>query len=202
MVLVVGVTITGFTIYKNNNKSSISVRPIPSNNSANSAIVSAQAASLTENKFEAHSADGEVNAILEEKPSGESSTSYSLYSCDMKCSNKTLLFQQTLQSGEKLELPFNAWSPDNKYVFIVKKSSAGKSYLVFKASGEAFSDSAPFIDVSTIFAEKQPTLILKDVTGWDSETLLHVFTNSQDGSNGPSFWFEVPSGALIQLGSH
>jgi len=202
VILVVGAAFTGYTVYKKNSNSSISARPLSANEAEGSTIVSAQAAAITESETEAHSADGQLNAVLEEKQSGESSASYSLYSCDVNCTDKTLLFQQTLPKGEKLELPVNAWSPDNKYVFVAKKGSGGNIFLVFRASGETFSDETPFIDVSSIFAEKQPNLILKDVTGWDSETLLHVFTNSENGDNGPSFWFEVPGGALIQLGSH
>ncbi len=188
----IGIAYAGYNIYTGSNEK-ISQRP-NSQESENSTIVSAQAAEPKIKKTEVHSADGEANALLEEE-----SGRYSLYSCDTStCTNKLLLFQTTVPASEKIELPFNTWSPDNKLVFIVKKGGGMTNYMVFRADGAAFANGEKFMDVATIFAQKQPELSLIDVTGWDSDTLLHVHA-AKDGKNGPSFWFEIPSGAVIQL---
>lgn len=144
------------------------------------------------------SADGALFATLETHDNGDGTRAYSLYSCDKDCNSKQLLFQQNLPNGEKIEVPFNAWSPDNRYLYI-QKLGITPTYMVFKADGSAFGENSPYLDIASTFMAKQPDLSLKEVTGWDSTTLLHVDSIKKDGEKGPNFWYEVPSEALIQL---
>ncbi len=97
-----------------------------------------------------------------------------------------------LYSGTHLSLPPNAWAPDNSYVF-VKQTEPAVTYLVFKTSGEPFSDTEKYLDVAALFGQKQPQRTLKDATGWDGVGLIHI------KSDGPSFWFDVASRSFLQL---
>ncbi|OGH18075.1 MAG: hypothetical protein A3F31_04015 [Candidatus Levybacteria bacterium RIFCSPHIGHO2_12_FULL_38_12] len=112
--------------------------------------------------------------------------------------DKKLLFQQTLHESESMGLPFNAWSPDNKFLFIYKNDS---NALLFKASGELFTnDQVRYLSVLDIFKEKNKTNRLLEITGWASQDLLIV--NTLDGNNqNSSFWLEIPSKAIIPLAS-
>ena len=116
-------------------------------------------------------------------------------------SKKNSIFSKTVLAGTLMEVSPNAWSPDNKYFFITEKSSGSVNYFVFKASGESFSEGEQYIDVAPKFVAKNTGYTLSEITGWDSETLLHIYTKKEDESRGLSFWFEIPSKAIIQLAS-
>lgn len=143
---------------------------------------------------EVHSPDGEMNLIMEKVTEGEVSK-YSFFVSGIPTNDRKLFFEKTLLTGFVMQISPNAWSPDNKYLFLKQSGADSVSYFVFNASGEVFSDEEQYIDVAPLFATRNTGYILSDITGWDSETLLHVFTN------GPSYWFEVPSKSIIQLAS-
>lgn len=149
--------------------------------------------------------DGTVKAILKTTKKGIT-TSYTLIAEDASGQNQKILYT-VADAQDSLILTQNAWSPDNKFVFLLenKTPSAGSgqagsvSALVFQASGENFADGSQYIDAAAAFANRAGTLSILDVTGWDSDTLMHVRTQNSNGEKGPSFWFEIPSKAFIQL---
>lgn len=145
---------------------------------------------------EVHSADGAHNFINDKTVQSTGNTIYTLYAADIPQTSKNLIYETTLPKGSNLSIPVNSWSPNNKFVFVKESTSSSSSYLVFNASGEKFGDDQ-FIDVGKAFDSKDNGFTLDDVSGWDSDTLLHV-----DASNADShvhFWLEVPSGAVIRL---
>lgn len=128
---------------------------------------------------EVRSLDGSKKLILTDEKD--------VYVSDEK--GKRLLF-----SGSNLSLPPNAWAPDDAYVFIQENDSDSLHYLVFKTSGEVFTNGEQNVDVAPLFTKAQPNLRLKGITGWDGPDTLHVTTTT-----GPSFWFIVSSRAFLQL---
>ena len=144
--------------------------------------------------IEVHSPDGGMNLIMEKVTEGEVSK-YSFFVSQISTNDRKLIFEKTLPTSFAIQISPNAWSPDNKYLFLKQSGADSFSYFVFNASGEVFSDEERYIDVAPLFAARNTGYILSGITGWDSETLLHMFTN------GPSYWFEVPSKAIIQLAS-
>lgn len=108
------------------------------------------------------------------------------------------LYSKTVSLGH-MELPFNSWSPDDKYVFVSENTGGIKRFYVFKANGETFSNGEEYIDVIPKFESANTGLKLENVTGWDSENLLHISTLLENGEKGPGFWFEIPSKAIIRL---
>ncbi len=108
-------------------------------------------------------------------------------------SNKEI-FSKTLPKDSSLTIPFNAFSPDNKYIFL-KKTVLGKvDYFVFP-----FSEGTE-INFSGLFTEKFGSeLTIEDATGWGGVDLVVINTQKVSGGKGPSFWFEVPSRSFIRL---
>lgn len=149
---------------------------------------------------EVHSPDGKMNLIMEKVINNETSA-YSFFVLEISTPSRKLILEKTVPAGSIIEMSPNAWSPDNKYVFIGEISPSYRKYLVFNASAEPFSSGEQYIDVVPSFVAKETDYILSEITGWDSPTLLHVYTTTNDGARGPSYWFEVPSKAIIQLAS-
>lgn len=146
------------------------------------------------------SPDGKMKLIMQKTIDGDNTT-YSFLVSGTEEDTKKSIFSKTLLAGSKIEMSPNAWSPDNKYFFTTEKSGEAINYFVFRADGESFSDDEQYIDVVPRFVAKDTGYTLSEITGWDSETLLHVYTTKAGGTKGPSYWFEVPSKAIIQLAS-
>lgn len=142
---------------------------------------------------EVHSADGEMNLIMQTQKQSDDSTTYSFFTSDITGNNKKVIFEKTVGAGVSMEMLQNSWSPDNKYVFLRENKPDSFNIFVFKASGENFADGQQYLDVISLFIQHKVRYLLSDVTGWDSPTLLHVVTS------GPSYWFDITTGAFLQL---
>jgi len=141
---------------------------------------------------EVNSADGAMKIIMEKTVRGSGSRMYSFFTTDKQGNQKLILTKTFLGSGG-MSVPVNSWSPDNKYLFLKEENATMSSFLVFKQSGDNFSTGESYLDIVPLFLARKSLYTLADVTGWDSDTLLHVVTT------GPPFWFEVPSKSFIQL---
>ncbi|MBI3954829.1 hypothetical protein HY338_00165 [Candidatus Gottesmanbacteria bacterium] len=144
------------------------------------------------------SPDGTKNLKMKKIPDSDGSYAFIFTVMDGTGANEHALYTAKVQNPENLSIPFNTWSPDNKYLFIQKNENGA---LVFKANGEPIINDQTFFNVEDIFNDKNKNVIPKIVTGWASPTLLIVNTVKEDKSKGPSYWFEVPSQAIIQLSS-
>lgn len=151
----------------------------PSSNQASVVIptfVQAESPQLTQ-----ISPDGKELLTLKKEPNKEVTT-YTFTTV------KGAFYSMTIPSNILVSLPFNTWSPDDKYFFIKQDSQ----FIVITPKGES-------INVNEKFVAKYPNLTLTDATGWASNNLLILNSNKADGSKNPSIWFEVTSGAFIQL---
>lgn len=144
------------------------------------------------------SPDGTKNLKMKKIPDSDGSYAFIFTIMDGSSANEHALYTAKVQNPDNLSIPFNTWSPDNKYLFIQKKENGA---LVFKATGEPITSGQTFFDVGDLFTDKVKKVIPKVVTGWASPTLLIVNTVKEDNTKGPSYWFEVPSQAIIQLSS-
>lgn len=142
------------------------------------------------------SPDGTKNLKMKKIPDSDGSYAFVFTVMDESSANEHALY--TVKSSENLSIPFNTWSPDNKYLFIQKNDNGA---LVFNANGEPITGSQPYFDVGELFIEKIKNVSPALITGWASPTLLIVNTVKEDSSKGPSYWFEVPSKAIMQLSS-
>lgn len=147
--------------------------------------------------YEVHSADGKMNLVL--KVSHNSPAQYALYTSEVSERSQRLIFSQTATGGAELSLPPNAWSPDNKYLFVRQTSSNKLTALVFKADGQSLDNDLTYFDIADLWSQRNMKLTLRDITGWASNNLIILFTSEEDGQPGPPYWFEVPSKAFLQL---
>lgn len=130
---------------------------------------------------------------------GSTTKSFTFTVTNSSTNSTTPLFSTSLPLSSNMSIPFNAFSPDNAYLFLKETAADGTHFLVFKTSGVAFTNGDTFIDISPLFATHLSQYTLVDVTGWASPTLLVVNTKKSDGSTGPSFWFDVTTRGFIQL---
>lgn len=144
------------------------------------------------------SPDGTRKLAMKKTHNTDGTLTYLFTVTDGTGSNEHEIYTTKSEGSENLNIPFNAWSPDDKYVFIQKNESDA---LVFKATGEPIIKDQEYFDVGDLFKEKIKNVTPTLVTGWASETLLIVNTQKEDATKGPSYWFEVPSKAIIQLSS-
>jgi len=144
--------------------------------------------------------DGTRKLLMKTITSKNGAVTYIFTTTDWDGNNVAQIYTTTVPGSqiptEGMTIPFNTWSPDNKYVFLQKNNGDA---LVFDATGQDIAPDQQYFDVAGIFnaAGKKDTYY--ETTGWASETLLIVNTLTPEGTKGSSYWFEVPSKAIIQL---
>lgn len=141
--------------------------------------------------------DGTKKLVMNTSHNKDGSLYYVFTTTDGSGKNEQPLYATT-SATESFQLPFNAWSPDDKYLFIEKNNGDA---LVFNASGEEIIEGQKYLDVENLFTAAGKKDIYKVTTGWASPTLLIVNTSTPENKKGSSYWFEVPSKAIMQLSS-
>lgn len=114
-------------------------------------------------------------------------------------SGQQALYTITLPPSESMSIPYNSFSPDNKYLFLTHTIPTGTEGFVFRVSGDPMTGTDQYFNTATIFAAKQTGNTYQETTGWASETLLIINTTAADGTKSTSYWLEVPSKAIIPL---
>lgn len=109
------------------------------------------------------------------------------------------ILKATYPTEVSIIVPFNTFSPDNKYIFLKKLSPGSTHYIVLATDGKSFSSESQGLEVTSLFYEKYTDYKITDVTGWASPTLCVINTDKISGGEGPSFWFDVSSKSFIQL---
>ncbi|HEX8965707.1 MAG TPA: hypothetical protein VF820_04725 [Patescibacteria group bacterium] len=145
------------------------------------------------------SPDGNKKVIMQTTTNKDASKTYEFSIVDMQTNVEKTIFTQTVDTNSSFSIPFNTFSPDDKYFFIQETKSEEQEYMVFETSGNAFNNGQNFLDVTSILTSKITAYTIDQVTGWASETLLIANTKKSDGSQGPSYWLDVPSKAVIPL---
>lgn len=145
---------------------------------------------------EAISIEGKMKIIMRTTPRDDGLVGYSFFVFDGE--KEYGIFSKDAKK-HAFVVPSNSWSPDGSFVFLIDTTSQPEQILVFKASGEAFTDGKTYLDVTELFASNNLQHILDTATGWDSRGLLHIKTKNQDDTKGASYWFDVDSRSFIQL---
>lgn len=171
--------------------------PIVENNTTQNIITPTVIPTISVETTSQISPDGTKKLSMKATNNPDGTHSYVFTTADGSGSNEQQIYSTKLNKPETMNIPFNTWSPDNQYVFIQKNGDA----LVFKATGEPITTDQTYLDVQDIFNQQNRKDTYKEVTGWASQTLLIVNTVNPDNTKGSSYWFEVPSKAIIQLSS-
>lgn len=157
-----------------------------------------QPPSPTVNTFSQLSPNGGKKVTMTMTTTAKGNSSYVFATSSGDGTNQQNLYTINLPKGESMSLPFNAFSPDNNYVFLEHDTQNGSEALVFRTDGQPLSASDTYYNVTTLYNAKQTGNTYQTTTGWASETLLIIDTKTPGGSV-QSYWFEVPSKAIIPL---
>lgn len=149
--------------------------------------------------FSEISPDGAKKLVMTVTVNKNKSKTYTFTASGEESASQPSIYSTTLSGRESMSIPFNTWSPDGAYVFLQHNTSSGSGALVIKANGKPLEGGQQYLDVPALFAAKNTGDIYQEATGWASETLLILNTTQLDGGKGPSYWFETPSKAIIQL---
>lgn len=147
------------------------------------------------------SPDGTKQVVMKTVFNKDGTQTYIFSTADSSGNNEQAIFTKTLDNARSMSIPFNTWSPDNKYFFIQEqtKDDSVTNVFVFKGSGEPIANKEKYFDVTDIFSKRNTGNNFDKATGWASETLIIFNTRTLDDVKGPSYWFELPSKAVIQL---
>ena len=143
------------------------------------------------------SGDGEVNLEMRQTKGVETNT-WTLTASRAKETAKTIWWQ-VLPQDISMSIPFNTVSPDNKYLFLKQTKADKTRYLVLRVSGEPIMAESRAVEFAEEFESKYPEYVITEATGWGGINLIVFNTDKVEGGTGPSFWYEVPSGAFIRL---
>lgn len=109
------------------------------------------------------------------------------------------IFTKPVDSSTTFSIPYNTWSPDNKYLFLKESGKDTTSYIVLTSNGTPIKPDFQTIEVTELFVKKYTDYKITDVTGWGDPTLLIVNTDKVSGGQGPSFWLDLTNLSFIQL---
>jgi hypothetical protein len=109
------------------------------------------------------------------------------------------LYSLTLNTTESLSIPFNTWEPTDKYFFLQENSVEGEKILVFQANGQPFANGQSYLNLSNTFNQYGSPDTFDAATGWGGYDEIVINTKASDGSQGTSYWYELPEGSIIPL---
>jgi len=118
---------------------------------------------------------------------------------ELSADNGPTIYSQTLGANETLTLPFNAWEPQDRYFFIQEKLSSGPQVLVFKGDGTTFGDGEQYLNLTAAYDKLGSSYTYDAATGWAGYDIIVINTKADDGSQGASYWYELPYGTIIPL---
>lgn len=162
-------------------------------------VVSEPSGTYKESSISEISSDGKKTAILKIFDSGQGIRDFALYIADESSTNDKLVYSKRLFGSSGIALPFNMWSPDNRYFFINEYTPEGKFVKVFNADGSVFADGEKYLDLTADFNDQEYGLKLQEATGWGGYNLIVFNTVGDNDAQGSSFWYEIPSRAIIRL---
>lgn len=170
--------------------------PVITNNNIQAAVIPTTSPTSTVENASQISSDGTKKLHIKTSYNTNGTQTYVFSTIDISTNHETSLYTTTASESERMSIPFNTWSPDNKYLFILKNDTDA---MVFNASGEPFANDEAFLSITDLFKNKSTGNTIREVTGWGANSLIIVNTLKPNNEIGPSYWFEVPSKAVIQL---
>ena len=109
------------------------------------------------------------------------------------------IFTKTVDPSITISIPYNAWSPNGKYIFLKEERPEGVRFFALSINVLSSDQNDQTADITDLFTKKYPDLEIEDVTGWGGIGEIIVNSVKSDGNRGPSFWFEMPSRNIVQL---
>ena len=115
--------------------------------------------------------------------------------------DKTTAVIYTKESAKEnvITVPYNSFSPDDKYIFLEYPSGGKLIHIVLRTDGLDIKTDNKFVEIESSFSQKNPDYKITEVTGWGGINLIVFNTNNKDGELGPSWWYDVTSFSFILL---
>ena len=135
------------------------------------------------------SPDGRMNLTMNSQR-GKDTTKYTFFTSTPEGFDQNIFAKQLDEPGS-LVIPYNTWSPDNKYVFLKEVTISLPNYYVLKTDGSPLKDDLKYVNIQELFSTKQPDYTIVEVTGWADPNLIIVNAKSNKENRVVSFWFEV-----------
>lgn len=148
--------------------------------------------------FSQVSPDGRKKLTMTATPV-KTGTTYTFNVSDGSGDNNQQLYTISLPVTETMSIPYNTFSPDNKYLFVSHTTKDGTEAWIFQTDGTPIATDTTYFNAKAIFDSRQTGNTYQEATGWASETLVIINTTRSDGSKSTSYWLEIPSKALIPL---
>ena len=144
------------------------------------------------------SPDGTKQLYLTSTSNPDGTKNYVLRSENSDGSNAQIVYTAS-ESASTLSIPFNTWSPDDRYVFVNQADGGQIHALAMKADGKPITGNQTYYDLTQLFANQNSGFTYDQTTGWASNNLLIINTKASDGSQGTSYWFDVTTASLTPL---
>ncbi len=145
------------------------------------------------------SSDGSRKAMLKILDTGQNVRDFALYTQDESGSDTNLVYSKRLYGDSGILLPFNMWSPDNRYFFIKEYTPEDVSIKVFNSDGGLFMDGRSYLDLVEDFESGDYGFVFQEATGWGGYNLIVFNSENEKKEQGPSFWYELPGRSVIRL---
>lgn len=192
-------TISYYIFSQNNSKSGeqfiVNIQPESKPASTPSPVNVPKDISLTFPKiFTQISPDGNYTLIMKTTPLDNRVEYTFSYKSEIDFSEKELFI--ATRNNQKFSLPFNAWSPDNKYVFIQEKIGNKSKYYVLPILPTKPTDPDNILD---LFSQTYPDFIPIEITGWAAPNLLILNTINTNNQGKTSFWYDITNQNFTQL---
>ena len=159
--------------------------------------VIAEASPNPESVQTGESSDGKITLEMNGKK-GTETTTWSLTASQEGAVAKRI-WSEALPHDTTMSIPFNAVSPDYKYLFLKQQGPDKTRYLVLTTSGAPLTQESPTIEFAESFGAKYPEYKITEATGWGGTNLIVFNTDKIDGGTGPSFWFDLSGHSFIRL---
>lgn len=179
---------------------SLPVMEVQDKGDGSSMLVPSPTVSIPEPKVTSQiSPDGTKLLTMTQTVGRDGSKKYEVVASDSDGSNQKTIYTGSGSAKGDMSIPFNTWSPDDRYVFVNRTDDTGVSAIVMRADGEALTSESQTFDAKALFDSRETGNTYQEATGWASETLVVINSVKQDGGNRLSYWLEVPSAAIIPL---
>ncbi len=190
LLLAIGVT-TGLVFYST---SKMTYAPKPKEDFAATEV---EKVSEEETNYEIMSPDGKFSLKLNNK--GSDLIHQTVILKNEKDGVENVLLEKASSNDSLFSLPFNSFSPDDKYIFLKEGEGESAKYLVLRTDSKKLKGDIQTAEIVSLFEAKYSDFKVTDVTGWGGEYVIVVNTDYKNGKVGPSFWFEPASLGFIRL---
>jgi hypothetical protein len=109
------------------------------------------------------------------------------------------VYKSLSEDDSLISIPFNAFSPNNKYLFLKYEGGQGPKRIVIRTDGENIKGDEKSVEIEKSFYEKYPDFKITDVTGWGGYSVIVVNTDNKEGTTGPSWWFDMSNFSFVRL---